>query len=87
MNACPHVADAARSKAEVRMGLARMSYDRCLRTRGEECRICVDLCPIGQDALIIHEGRVQVMITGCVGCGVCEQQCPTRPKAIEVVPA
>lgn len=58
----------------------------------ENCTICVDVCPYGGDAIRIEDGRVQVIDprptgTGCTGCGVCQEQCPTRPKrAIRVLP-
>jgi len=81
---------------EIRMGQAVMDHQRCLRglpdgkglpapVAGEECRICVDHCPIGEAALFIDgEGLAQVG-DACVGCGMCEWSCPTDPSSIEVV--
>ncbi|MCB9857499.1 MAG: 4Fe-4S dicluster domain-containing protein [Phycisphaerales bacterium] len=56
------------------------------------CTICADVCPYGADAIRIENGRVHVIDpratgTGCTGCGVCQEQCPTRPgRAIRVLP-
>jgi NAD-dependent dihydropyrimidine dehydrogenase PreA subunit len=41
---------------------------------------------MGSAALTLKGGRVKVIEDGCVGCGVCEQQCPTTPKSITVTP-
>ena len=55
------------------------------RTRGEDCQICVDKCPLGVAALdIASPGGPVVVKAACVGCGVCEMYCPTQPKAIVV---
>ncbi|MCP4251352.1 MAG: 4Fe-4S dicluster domain-containing protein [bacterium] len=72
---------------EIAMGLAVVSEAHCLRTTGDDCSICVDRCPIGSEALILAgPGPPQVLEAGCVGCGVCQQVCPTRPRAIVVQP-
>jgi ferredoxin-type protein NapG len=73
--------------SEVRMGLAKVDATLCSRTHNEVCTTCVDVCPIGTEALrFIGDGPPLVLDPGCVGCGVCEQQCPTTPKAIIVEP-
>lgn len=69
----------------IRMGLAFVDHKRCLRPGGEDCTICIDKCPIGADALRLDEqGRIEVREAGCTGCGVCQMECPTKPKAIVV---
>jgi ferredoxin-type protein NapG len=69
------------------MGTARWRPETCVRTRGEDCRICVDECPIGEVAISLDaEGSVRVHENGCVGCGVCQHRCPTSPKSIVVEP-
>ena len=56
-------------------------------SESSNCTVCVDLCPMGEAALRIDDaGPPMVDYTGCVGCGVCEQHCPTDPKAIVVEP-
>ena len=69
------------------MGLAVLHADACLRTRGEDCQICVDKCPVGTSAIEIpYPGAPVTVRDACTGCGVCEMYCPTHPRAITVEP-
>jgi ferredoxin-type protein NapG len=88
MPACPTGALKLTEKLAIRMGRAVVSHGACRRSVGEDCRICVDTCPIGEAALVINPrtNQVRVRLNGCVGCGVCEQACPTEPAAILVRP-
>ena len=85
--ACPSGAlQKLASRNEIRMGLAKVDFGVCLRSLGETCTTCVDRCPLGEAALKIDpQSRVEVQ-DGCVGCGVCQNVCPTNPKAITVEP-
>jgi ferredoxin-type protein NapG len=87
MRACPSGAlKLPERPAEIRMGTARVNLAHCVRTHGEDCRLCTVKCPIGQDAIAINaNGQVQVK-SGCVGCGACQFYCPSLPKAITVTP-
>ncbi len=86
MKVCPSGALSLVPRHSIAMGLAELRPDICVRTSGEECQICVDKCPIGRSAIEIpyFGARVEVKSDGCVGCGVCEQYCPTTPKAIVI---
>jgi ferredoxin-type protein NapG len=86
MKSCPSGALALVSEPRaIRMGLAKLDPVVCVRHRGEECRICIDRCPFGTDAIDIGDGgEITVKTDGCVGCGMCEFFCPTAPKAISV---
>ena len=85
MHACPSGALELVELAKIQMGLARLYEEHCLRSNGEDCRICVEKCPLGEAAIRIDQaGTVEVREPGCVGCGVCEMYCPTTPKAIVI---
>lgn len=73
--------------AGIDMGIAVVDADVCVRTRGEGCTVCVDVCPLGRDAIRIVGPGIPEVLAGCVGCGVCQEACPTRPRAIVVQPA
>ncbi len=86
MEVCPSGALVKTPRFDIDMGTARWREDRCIRSHGENCTICVDQCPLGSAAIVIDgRGKVDVIESGCVGCGVCEHYCPTSPKSIEVV--
>ena len=85
MQACPSGALRQVAVDQIRIGLAEVNHDTCLRTQGVECRYCVDSCPIGVTAIRLDaQSRVQVLSSGCVGCGVCQHECPTAPKSVVV---
>jgi len=70
---------------QIDMGLASVDRKVCLRRRGQDCTICVDKCPLGPEAIRVGENDlIEVIASGCVGCGVCQLHCPTQPKAIVV---
>ncbi|MEX2213632.1 MAG: 4Fe-4S dicluster domain-containing protein [Phycisphaeraceae bacterium] len=83
---------------QIQMGYAVTDQSRCLRgggfaiyeeptsITGEDCQLCVTQCPIGSEAIAIdNHGTVEVR-HGCIGCGVCEQVCPTDPPSVWVEP-
>jgi MauM/NapG family ferredoxin protein len=75
------------SVRDIRIGLAQWYPRSCVRDAGEECRACVDACPVGTDAIRVADvGAIVVNADGCIGCGMCQQACPTRPRAIQVRP-
>lgn len=86
MRTCPSgalklVADAT----EIDMGLAEVRQETCIRSQGQECRLCVEKCPFGISAIQIDaQGRISVQERGCVGCGTCQFYCPTTPKSIVI---
>ncbi len=68
----------AEAKRRWVIGTAVVEDDRCLRARGEECRICAETCPY--QAVEIVPGAagagVRVLAERCTGCGLCEFRCP-----------
>ena len=86
MTACPTNALVVTARDEINLGLAVVDTDQCVRTHGESCQHCVDRCPVGGRAIAVDDDDVIVVLHGCIGCGVCEQACPTSPKAIRIQP-
>ena len=89
--ACMHVCPSGALKPvyaeDIRIGLAVFNVETCLRTKAVACTYCIDTCPIGEDAIhLTTEGVVEVLESGCTGCGVCQYACPTSPKSIIVEP-
>ena len=87
MTKCPTGAILPTPREQIKMGLAAWDADACLRSRDQDCTLCVDRCPVGPAAIELDGGEVIVKAEGCTGCGVCEYECPTSPKAIAVAPA
>ena len=86
MSACPSGALQVIPRQAIDMGLASVNVETCLRSSGDPCRLCVDLCPIGDSAIRVGESGGIEVGASCVGCGVCEQACPTTPKSIAIEP-
>ena len=42
---------------------------------GEDCRLCVTSCPVGESAMAIDAGGKVAILAGCIGCGVCYASC------------
>jgi ferredoxin-type protein NapG len=92
MYECPTGALSPIPLMDIDMGTALWNESICVRTPstssgqgGENCTVCIDVCPIGEMAIKLSEGKVQVIEQGCIGCGVCQQRCPTEPKSIIVL--
>ena len=87
MHVCPSGALQLVYAEDIRIGVAVFNVETCLRTKSVECSYCVDTCPIGEDAIKFSpEGIVEVLDSGCTGCGVCQYACPTDPKSIMIEP-
>jgi ferredoxin len=87
-HACPSGAlSPIDDRLAIRMGTAVVDTAWCLAHRGVECRSCVDVCPI-PGALVPERGPTvylpRVDPERCIGCGLCEHFCPTKPAAIFV---
>lgn len=86
MQVCPSGAIQKLSVNQIEIGLAEVSHDTCLRSDGIQCTYCVDSCPIGETAIAINsQNQIEIFSPGCVGCGVCEYECPTVPKSVTIV--
>jgi NAD-dependent dihydropyrimidine dehydrogenase PreA subunit len=77
------------------IGLARVDHDRCLPWAYDTpCIICEEACPVPDKAIeletfeIIDEQGVMTLLqrprvvrSRCIGCGICEFQCPVGGDA------
>ena len=77
-------------KQEMSIGLASIDRDRCLPwTYNVPCIVCEEACPVADKAISLDEvetvsargetillQRPQVIKELCIGCGICEFQCP-----------
>jgi len=86
MEICPTGALRKTPRFEIDMGTAVWRAQHCIRSKSEECRICVEKCPLGSAAIDIVNNEVAVNPRHCVGCGMCQHFCPTNPKAVVVIP-
>ena len=86
-------------KRRVVVGVARIDQSRCITwAEGRDCIVCEEMCPIPQKAIrltgggqgrgsrgVLHPHVVQDL---CIGCGICEYQCPVAGEsAIRVYPS
>jgi polyferredoxin/Pyruvate/2-oxoacid:ferredoxin oxidoreductase delta subunit len=86
-------------KREQVIGVAVIDRDRCLPwAHGIPCIVCEEMCPTPEKAIRLEEvtgiddrgepsavQRPYVLEDVCIGCGICEYQCPVEGRAaIEV---
>jgi ferredoxin-type protein NapG len=86
MNNCPTGALVPTPLTQIKMGTAVWREHLCVRSRGESCEKCVDVCPLGSAAIDRVGNQIVVKPLACIGCGLCQQHCPTEPKSITVIP-
>lgn len=87
MDACPSAALLKVARDAIRIGVAVVDHHTCVRATGDSCTACIEHCPIGRTAIGLDErGLVAVGAEACTGCGMCEEVCPTTPKAVRVHP-
>lgn len=66
--------------------------DKLDKFEGKQCTLCADMCPIPNPLSAIamvpdkSGGRRPEIYDGCIGCGVCEEVCPTNKPSIVVKP-
>lgn len=90
-NACSQVCPAGaikpvsvEQKLVTRIGVAHVNLDLCLPATGKDsCGNCSYHCPSGAIRMVRQPGsRYQIPTVSedrCIGCGACENLCPSRP--------
>ena len=73
-----------------------INFTKSSRQAQKACQVCLDECPIKDEKTIVfvprtHPGTGQEYLwpsvrKTCVGCGVCEEKCPTPVASITVTP-
>jgi ferredoxin len=90
--------DLARKRESV-IGLAAIDRNRCLPwAHGTPCIVCEEMCPVPEKAIRLEKvtvpddrgepatvQRPYVLDDLCIGCGICEYQCPVEGEAAILV--
>ena len=71
-------------KQTIRIGVAKVNLDLCLPATGKDsCGNCAYHCPSGAIRMVRQQGSRNQIPTvvedRCIGCGACENLCPSRP--------
>jgi len=76
------------TKREQVMGVAVIDRNRCWPwADGIPCIVCEEMCPVPDKAIQLQVGedaevqRPVVLTDLCIGCGICEYQCPVEGEA------
>jgi MauM/NapG family ferredoxin protein len=98
---CPTGAISSLNIEEKRLaviGIAKIDQTRCITwAEGRDCIVCEEMCPVPVKAIKLGGGgqghgsggarHPQVIDDLCIGCGICEHQCPVVGEAaIRVYP-
>lgn len=71
----------------VHLGRLELVPERCITFSGTVCGACAEVCPIGEEALVMDAGgRPVIKAERCVGCGQCVRGCVTSPSSLVLHP-
>lgn len=68
-------------KTQYHIGTASVDRSLCVAERGVKCGNCARHCPVGAISMVEKDGTSIPVVdeTLCIGCGACENLCPSRP--------
>ena len=70
-------------KTQYHIGTASVERSLCVAERGVKCGNCARHCPVGAISMVKDEVRgISIPVVDeavCIGCGACENLCPSRP--------
>lgn len=70
-------------KTQYHVGIASVERSLCVAENGVKCGNCARHCPVGAISMVKDEARgISVPVVDesrCIGCGACENLCPSRP--------
>jgi MauM/NapG family ferredoxin protein len=84
------------TKQKQTIGIAVIDRDRCLPwSQDVPCAVCQEMCPVPKKAIVLTGGRMVPNAQGgenwltfpvvraarCIGCGICEYQCPVQGRS------
>jgi polyferredoxin len=85
-----------KEKLVTRLGLPKIDRNICIPWKdNKQCLVCEEHCPISNKAIKLKKVEVSgkmilkpyLNLKLCIGCGICQTKCPTRPeRAIKVYP-
>jgi ferredoxin len=85
----PIAADPQSIAREVRMGVPVLDRKACLPWSGAgSCSLCFQVCPYPDEAVELVGRNAGPLFHPevCVGCGLCEEACPSIARAIRIQP-
>ncbi|MBI3893926.1 MAG: ferredoxin-type protein NapG [Candidatus Wallbacteria bacterium] len=82
--ACPSGALRPIPLDQVRIGMAVLDPVTCIAFHGQQCRVCLDVCPLPGKAIAFEENLPRILEDRCTGCGVCSFACVAQPTAIRI---
>ena len=70
-------------KTQYHIGTASVERSLCVAEKGTKCGNCARHCPVGAISMVKNEETgIRVPVVNeerCIGCGACENLCPSRP--------
>lgn len=66
----------------VKMARVTIDQDTCIAYEGQQCGVCAQVCPAGEEAIYLNEMGQPLLADRCTGCGTCIVACVTSPRSI-----